>query len=86
MSASRRIPEPVLTRSTSWTVERISALTLPEIKQLRANAERLLEPEIAALCTEVIKARPRVAAVPAKGAKPKVPMPKLPPTKVTIKA
>ena len=71
MSAPRRVPEPMLTRSTSWTVERISALSLPEIKQLRANAERLQEPEIAALCTEVIKARPRAAPAKTATAKPK---------------
>ncbi len=62
---SRKSPEPVLTRSTQWTAERISALSPPEIKQLRSNAERLLEPQVAALCTEALKSRPRAAA-PAK--------------------
>ena len=42
-----------------WTRERIERLPAPEIKQLRENAERLGEAELAALCGEVLKcARP----------------------------
>jgi hypothetical protein len=45
------------TRTVSWTKDRIDALTTPEVRQLRANAERLREPEIAVLCDEVLGAR-----------------------------
>ena len=62
-------PPPVLSRATSWTAERIIALSTPEVKQLRENAERLQEPEVAALCTRVLKERPRVA----RSAKPPAP-------------
>ncbi len=56
------------TRSVSWTKDRIGALTTPDVKQLRANAVRLREPEIAALCDEVLgsrRAKSRAAAKPA---------------------
>jgi hypothetical protein len=43
----------------AWTRERVSSLSAPEIKQLRANAERLNEPELAKLCGEVLKESPR---------------------------
>lgn len=46
-------------RVAMWTKEKISTLTTPEVRQLHANAERLLETEIAALCDEVLDARPR---------------------------
>lgn len=46
-------------RVAMWTKERISTLTTPEVRQLYANAQRLLETEIAALCNEVLDARPR---------------------------
>jgi hypothetical protein len=58
-----------------WTKDRIQTLTKPEVKQLRANAERLQEPEVVALCDEVLsgKAKAAKAAIvrPAKVAKPK---------------
>ena len=58
-----------------WTKDRIQTLTKPEVKQLRANAERLQEPEVVALCDEVLsgKAKAAKAAIvhPAKAAKPK---------------
>ena len=57
-----------------WTKERIQTLSKPEVKQLRVNAERLQEPEVVALCDEVLsgKAKAAKAAVvrPAKAAKP----------------
>ena len=40
-------------------MERLSG---PDLKQLRANAERLSEPGLVTLCSDVLKARPRVAA------------------------
>jgi hypothetical protein len=49
-------------RADEWTRERIERLSAPDLKQLRANAERLSEPELVMLCSEVLKARPRVAA------------------------
>jgi hypothetical protein len=46
-------------RAAHWTKDRISALSTAEIRQLRANAERLQETELAALCDEVLGERPR---------------------------
>ena len=59
-------------RSAAWTRERIEALSTPEVRQLRDNADRLSEAEIVALCDEVLKARPKGAlkAVPAKTKRP----------------
>ncbi len=58
-----------------WTLDRIQTLSKPEVKQLRANAERLEEPGVVALCDKVLssKAKPAgtAAAHPAKAAKPK---------------
>jgi len=56
-------------RSAAWTRDRIEALSTAEVRQLRANAERLGEAEIVALCDEVLKARPKGGA--AKAAKTK---------------
>lgn len=41
-------------RADDWTRERIERLPGPEIMQLRANAERLNEPDLAALCSDVL--------------------------------
>jgi hypothetical protein len=51
-------------RAEEWTSERIEQLSTQDIKQLRANAERLNEPDLAALCSGVLKgkARPRTQA------------------------
>jgi len=46
-------------RVAHWTREKIESLTTIEVRQLLANAERLAEPEIAALCGAVLDARPR---------------------------
>jgi len=58
-----------------WTKDRIQTLTKPEVKQLRANAERLQEPEVVALCDEVLsgKAKAAKAAIvrPAKAKQPR---------------
>jgi hypothetical protein len=40
-----------------WTKDRIQTLTKPEVKQLRANAERLDEPGVVALCDEVLSSK-----------------------------
>ena len=74
--ASPRAPwvaPPPCPRTIDWTLERIAALSSPEVSQLRANAERLQDPAIAARCADVLKertqgrARPNAAA-PAKKA------------------
>lgn len=46
-------------RSVDWTKERIALLGTVEVKQLRANAERLNDPEIVNRCNEVLVDRPR---------------------------
>ena len=46
-------------RASLWTREKIDSLTTPEVKQLRVNATRLNESEIATLCDQVLGARPR---------------------------
>jgi len=40
-----------------WTRERIDSLTTIEVRQLHANALRLGEPEIAAICDTVLGSR-----------------------------
>jgi hypothetical protein len=42
-----------------WTREKIESLSTPELRQLSENALRLGEAELAALCGEVLDARPR---------------------------
>ena len=44
-----------------WTLDRIQTLTKPEVKQLRANAERLEEPGVVALCDEVLGGKAKAA-------------------------
>jgi len=53
-------PVPVVKRGRVdlWTRARLLALGRQELVQLRANAERLSEPELTALCDEVLKASP----------------------------
>lgn len=54
------LPNPAsASRSVDWTKERIALLGTVEIKQLRANAERLNDPEIVGRCNEVLGERPR---------------------------
>lgn len=55
-----------------WTLDRIQTLTKPEVKQLRANAERLEEPGVVALCDKVLSSSKAKAASPAqtRSAKP----------------
>jgi len=55
-----RITRP--TRSLQWTREKIDSLSTAEVRQLRDNAERLHEAEIAALCEQVLGSRPRGGA------------------------
>ena len=55
-------------RADEWTRERIGQLAAQEIMQLRDNAERLNEPDLAALCGEVLaQARSRANGTPRQG-------------------
>ena len=46
-------------RISQWSKERIDKLSTIELRALLANAERLKETEVAALCNEILTARPR---------------------------
>lgn len=46
-------------RVAQWSKERINTLSTPELRQLLANAEQLKEAEVAALCNELLRERPR---------------------------
>ncbi len=75
MRASRpKYVPPILSRSTEWSLERIAKLTAAEVRQLAANAERLGEDAIAALCAKALKEKlyaPSAAAAPARKPAPK---------------
>lgn len=44
----------------TWTIERVRALTKPEVRQLRVNAERLRKQEVVTLCDEVLGERAKL--------------------------
>ena len=46
-------------RVAKWSREQIDRLTTPELRALLENAERLKESEVAAVCGEILDARPR---------------------------
>jgi hypothetical protein len=46
-------------RISQWSRERIDKLSTAELRALLINAERLKETEVAALCNEILGARPR---------------------------
>ncbi len=52
-----------------WTLDRIQTLSKPEVKQLRANAERLEEPGVVALCDEVLGGKTAAKAASASAAR-----------------
>lgn len=54
-------------RAEDWTRERIGQLPVKEIEQLRANAERLNESGVAALCNDVLMANARPRSKSAQG-------------------
>jgi hypothetical protein len=56
-------------RIAKWSKEQLDALSTPELRVLLDNAQRLKEIEIAALCDEILDARPRGRA-PAPRKKP----------------
>jgi len=70
MSSADKLPEQSVfkhSRAREWTPERVAQLSAQDIKQLRANAERLNESDLATLCDEVLKsARHAPAASPRK--------------------
>lgn len=59
-------------RAALWSRERIDLLSTAEVRNLQANAERLVETEIAALCLEILGERPR-SGVPAPAKPPAAP-------------
>ena len=50
-------------RIAKWSKEKIGAFSTLELRQLLANAERLEEVDVAAMCRELLDARPRGHAV-----------------------
>ena len=46
-------------RVAKWSKEQLDKLNTLELRALLANAERLNEPEVAALCNEILDARPQ---------------------------
>ena len=56
-------------RVALWTKEKIDSLSTIEVRQLRANAQRLDEADIATLCEQVLGERPRGLAAPRKSTK-----------------
>lgn len=54
-------------RVATWTREQLDKLTTLELRALVANAERLLETELAALCNELLAARRRRKSASAAG-------------------
>ena len=56
-------------RIAKWSKEQLDVLSTPELRVLLDNAQRLKEIEIAALCDEILDARPRGRA-PAPRKKP----------------
>lgn len=50
---------PTRGRVAKWDREKIDTLSTPELRQLMVNAEQLGEPEIAAMCREILDVRPR---------------------------
>jgi hypothetical protein len=47
-------------RIATWTKERLDKLSTAELQALRSNATERNEAEVAALCAEILEARPGV--------------------------
>jgi hypothetical protein len=58
-------------RITKWSKEQIDRLSTAELRVLLENAQRLKEAEVAALCSEILDARPRGHAPKKRAAKAK---------------
>jgi hypothetical protein len=56
-------------RSVDWTKEKIEGLTTPEVRQLRANAVRLNDPDIMERCDAVLGERRKAANAKARSAR-----------------
>ena len=54
--AARMLPRG---RVAKWSREKLDTLSTIELRQLYINAQRLNEPEISALCDEILNSRPR---------------------------
>jgi hypothetical protein len=52
----------VVGKAVQWTRERIEALGTADVRQLRANAEKLSEPGIVGWCDEILQGRPKTGA------------------------
>jgi hypothetical protein len=52
---------PVLPRGrvATWTREQLDRLSTDDLRALLANAQKLKEDEVAALCAEILEKRPR---------------------------
>lgn len=72
-------------RTVEWSKERITSLGTPEITQLRANAERLNDPDIMGRCDEVLKERKAAARLAAKALR-EAAAPKAAPPKAAVAA
>ena len=59
MSASSKVLPAKRGCADEWTRERVMGLPTRDIKQLRENAERLNEPALVTLCSEVLKLQPK---------------------------
>ena len=66
MDAHRKAFKP--SRTHEWTLERVQQLSKEDIKQLRANAERLGETTVVTVCDEALHARPKSAGGSGAGA------------------
>lgn len=63
MKDTRAAPLLPRGRVAKWSKEQIDKLTTLELRALLANAERLKETEVVALCNELLDARPRGRAL-----------------------
>ncbi len=59
MREQRATPIMPRGRVAKWSKEQLDKLSTIELRALLINAERLQEPEVAALCNEILDARPR---------------------------
>jgi hypothetical protein len=56
-----KIPNPRILprgRVANWTREQLEKLSIADLRALLDNAERLKETEVAALCSQILDARP----------------------------
>lgn len=65
MATAKLAISPKRTRSVEWTLERIGTLDTIGIRNLRANSERLDDPEIMKRCDAVLTERRRASRLAA---------------------